>query len=150
MAQGGMETFLILGGVAVGGYLLYQWYTSQQAATAAAATTVVSPQTINVITPAGGGEPSAAQLQTQLNRLTASPADWNAAYASLTGKGIDTLYGFNFNSVYGATGNNTITAAAFLSMAKATGLSPHITLSGIGQLYRGPVYRYPRAMTYRR
>lgn len=144
MADVNPTQILFLGGLAVGGYFLYQWWQSQQAA-ATTATPVLTQSSINVITPAGG-EPSAAQLQTQLNRLTASPADWNTAYTSLTGRSIDVLYGFNFNSVYGATGNNTITAAAFLSMAKATGLSPHITLSGIGNLYRGPVYS---PVTYR-
>lgn len=146
MADVNPMQLLILGGVGVGVYLAYQWWQSQQAATAAAAgTPVLTQSSINVITPAGG-EPSAAQLQTQLNRLTATPADWNTAYTSLTGRPIDVLYGFNFNSVYGATGNSTITAAAFLSMAKATGLSPHVTLSGIGSLYRGPVYS---PVTYR-
>lgn len=146
MAQDFPMELLLVGGVAVGGYFLYQWWQqSQQTTNTLESTPVLTQSSINVITPAGG-EPSAAQLQTQLNRLTASPADWNTAYASLTGRSIDVLYGFNFNSVYGATGNNTITAAAFLSMAKATGLSPHITLSGIGSLYRGPVYS---PVTYR-
>lgn len=145
MAQDFPMEILLLGGVAVGGYFLYQWWTSQQTVNTLQSPTVLTQSSINVITPAGG-EPSAAQLQTQLNRLTASPADWNTAYTSLTGKSIDALYGFDWNSVYGATGNTTITAAAFLSMAKATGLSPHITLSGIGSLYRGPVYA---PVTYR-
>jgi hypothetical protein len=143
-----MKNILWLAGIGVGGYLAYQWWQNQQAATAAASTalpagtTPVMGQQISVITPAGG-EPTATQLENQTNRLTATAADWNAAYTILTGgRGIDTLYGFDFSSVYSGIGAQMITAQTFLTMAKATGLSPHISLSGFGRSY-GPVYRIP-------
>lgn len=137
------NTWVLLGLVGVGGYFLYEKFFKTQtvAVSTAAPGTTAAMQQISVITPAGG-EPTAGQLQDQLNRLTATASDWNAAYTTLTGKSIDTLYGFSFNSVYGSLGNNTITAQAFLSMAKATGLVPHISLTGFGRSY-GPVYRIP-------
>ena len=99
-------------------------------------------QQISVITPAGG-EPTSTQLENQTNRLTATASDWNAAYTTLTGgRGIDTLYGFSFASVYGGIGSQMITPSTFLAMAKATGLSPHISLSGFGRSY-GQVYQMP-------
>jgi hypothetical protein len=135
--------------VGVGGYFLWQWWKSQpqniapSAAAPPAGGTTPTLQQISVITPAGGGEPTAGQLQNQLNRLTATATDWNGAYTTLTGgRSIDSLYGFNFNSVYGSQGNNTITASTFLAMAKATGLTPHISLTGFGRTY-GPVYQQP-------
>lgn len=145
-----MKDWIWLALLGVGAYAVYEYMTGgsifgvtmPSAAPQPAAGTTPTLQQIGVMTPAGGGEPTSAQLQNQLNRLTASPADWNTAYTTLTGRSIDTLYGFNFNAVYGGVGNSTITADAFIAMARATGLTPHITLSGFGKSY-GPVYRTP-------
>lgn len=136
------KNVLTLGVLGVVGYLVYQWWQTQQA-TAAATTPAATPgtsalmsgqQQISVITPTGSGEPTAVQLQNQLNKISAYAADWNNAYTALTGRSIDQLYGFNFNAVYGGLGS-TITAQAFLNMAHATGFSPHINLSGLGRVY---------------
>jgi hypothetical protein len=137
------ENLWIYAAVGVAGYFAYQYIKGKGAALIAlpAPGTTTSLNQISVITPAGG-EPTAGQLQSQINRLNATASEWNSAYTTLTGRSIDTLYGFNFNSVYGGLGQTTITAGAFLSMAKATGLSPHISLSGFGRSY-GPVYRIP-------
>ena len=156
MADSGKE-ILVLGLVGVGAYLLYNWWQGQQTAVAGGTvqapgttqpgqTTTISTAPPSTVTPAPGPpgvpQPTATDLQNILNKTTGSADDWNYAYRQRTGYGIEQVYGFDFDKVYGPVVNGvrstgTITADAFLQAPARFGFQPLSTmkpLSGFGAI----------------
>lgn len=75
-------------------------------------------------------QPSATDLQNNINMTSATADQWNVAYRALMGYGIDQVYNFNFDTVYGAIGANgqratgNMTAQAFLAAPGLHGYQP--------------------------
>lgn len=202
MADSGIKDILILGGVAVGGYLLYNWWINSQAVGPATNTQLPTPgttptmnqaggttsvSTIQTSTPATGSpqqgtsasvptvqQPTPADLQNALGHPGTANADqWNFVYRSIMGAGIDQVFNFNFDGVYGAvTSNGTrssgqMTAIAFLNAPASHGLTvPQVpvgsavsassiqhrtAMSGLGNIanFYSPVLNSFGSMVYR-
>ena len=110
--------------------------------TMTAATQSTSVSTTPTTTPTTGGtttasstptvsQPTAADLQHVINMPLANADQWNYAYEHLMGTGIDTVYGFNFDQVYGAIqgreqirSSGLMTAQTFLNAPATAGFKP--------------------------
>jgi hypothetical protein len=158
-----VKDIVLLALVGVGGYLLYEWWISSQSTVSNVVTPtpgttptqaqtggITSVSTIPTSTPTTGPgaqgtsaamptvqQPTAADLQNALgNAGTATADQWNYEYKALMGAGIDSVFGFNFNTVYGAVGANgqrssgQMTAQAFLNAPASAGYIPPQTVQG--------------------
>lgn len=161
MADSGMKEILMLGAVAVGGYLLYNWYESSQATAVAPApaptpgtTTAMQQgqQTTSVSTAPSSTPQNPTLLQTVANNMTTSlgqqtaTADqWDVAFTRVMGQAIDAKYGINFDQVYGGIVNGvrnngaTMTALMFLQLAAQAVPGGLPGLSSLGAAF----VRYP-------
>jgi hypothetical protein len=167
MADNTVKDILLLGLVAVGGYFLWEWLTAP--AVSATTTTTPTPgttptmvaagaptsvSTVPTTTPTTGGgaqgtsaamptvqQPTAADLQSTCGGNATMNADqWNYCYRQLMGAGIDSVFNFNFNTVYGAVQSNgtrssgQMTASAFLSAPGNSGFVTPQTPQGSSSL----------------
>jgi len=139
------RNLVVVGAVGVGAYLLYEYLKSScgtnpsgmfcsfitpgtTSSTAGGQTSVSTVPTSTVTLP------SATQLQTQLNATMSTADGWNSAFSTLMGFGIDRIYNFSFDQVYGPVPRGQISAQAFLQAPLLFGLSPQ-KLSGLGQAF---------------
>ena len=137
--------------------------------TAASAPTSVSNTPTTTPTTAGsaGGtasatttvqQPTAADLQHVLAMPTANADQWNYAYKQLMGAGIEQVYGFNFDQVYGAVlrdgtrSSGQLTAAGFLNAPNTMGFAAHAVhgMRGLGAIahFYTPIVRSSGSMIY--
>lgn len=105
-------------------------------------------------------QPTAADLQHAINMTLATADQWNYAYHQLMGAGIDQVYAFNFDTVYGAVINGVrssgqMSAQSFLNAPAAGGFKPtshaiHAPLRGLGAIahFYTPVTRSVGSMVY--
>ena len=101
-------------------------------------------------------QPTAADLQHAINMTLANADQWNYAYHQLMGAGIDQVYGFNFDTVYGAVvkgvrSSGQLSAQGFLNAPVVAGFKPTSGVSGglgaIAHFYT-PVTRSSGSMVY--
>lgn len=107
-------------------------------------------------------QPTAADLQHSINMTLANADQWNYGYKQLMGTGIESVYGFNFDAVYGAVQGQTrssgmMTAQAFLNAPGIAGFRPasgvrrtnvrHTGMGAIAHFY-SPVTRSVGSMLY--
>ena len=107
-------------------------------------------------------QPTAADLQHTINMSLATADQWNYGYKQLMGTGIESVYGFNFDTVYGALqaggrrSSGMLTAQAFLSAPTTMGVAHTVTtprpgFHGMGAIahFYTPVVRSSGSMIYR-
>ena len=137
--------------------------------TMAAAQSPTSVSTSPTTTPTTGGsaggtasstpsvqQPTAADLHATINMALATADQWNYGYKQLMGAGIEQVYGFNFDTVYGAVGSNgqrssgQLTAQGFLSAPTIMGFKPTSGVSGLGAIahFYTPIMRSSGSMIY--
>jgi len=163
MPQDG-KMLLLLGGLGVGGYFIYEWLKKPSAPPPPAPAPAPTPgttqtmqqsqQPVSISTappatppptppPPPLPQPSAADLQKALNMTTATADQWNYAYKQVTGYGIEQAYGTDFDSIYGPVGSDgtrpignggLISADAFLHYPGYQGKTLRTSLSGLGLL----------------
>lgn len=88
--------------------------------------------------------------------MTLANADqWNYAYKQLMGAGIEQVYGFSFDKVYGAVINGVrssgnLSAQGFLNAPTTMGFKPTTGVSGLGAIahFYTPVTRSVGSMVY--
>ena len=100
-------------------------------------------------------QPTAADLQAAINMTLATADQWNYAYKQLMGAGIDQVYNFNFDVVYGAIQNGArssgqLSAQGFLNAPTVMGFKPTSGVSGLGAIahFYTPVTRSSGSMLY--
>ena len=102
-------------------------------------------------------QPTAADLQHSINMTLANADQWNTAYKQLMGTGIESVYGFNFDTVYGAISgreqirsSGMMTAQAFLNAPVVAGFKPTSGVSGLGAIahFYTPIQRTVGSMLY--
>lgn len=102
-------------------------------------------------------QPTAADLQHAINKTLANADQWNYGYKQLLGTGIESVYGFNFDQVYGAVqgreqirSSGMMTAQAFLSAPVNAGFKPTAGFSGLGAIahFYTPITRSVGSMLY--
>lgn len=110
-------------------------------------------------------QPTAADLQHSINMTLANADQWNYGYKTLMGTGIESVYGFNFDTVYGAVQGQTrssgmMTAQAFLNAPGIAGFRPasgvrsaavrHTGVGGLGAIahFYTPITRSVGSMLY--
>lgn len=100
-------------------------------------------------------QPTAADLQHAINMTLANADQWNYAYHQLMGAGIDQVYAFNFDTVYGAVVNGVrssgqLSAQGFLNAPVVAGFKPTSGVSGLGAIahFYTPVTRSSGSMLY--
>lgn len=102
-------------------------------------------------------QPSAFDLQNTIKMTLASADQWDYGYRELMGYGIERIYNFNFDKVYGAVVNGKrnngqlISANAFLNAPRLFGYTKTANLSGFGAIarYWGPDFTTVGNMMYR-
>jgi len=148
-----MGNLLTIGLLGVGAYFLYEWFIAPAATTTT--TTSTTPGTTPTQNQTGGqtsvstAPPStptllqsvASNMVQKMAGVTSASADqWNAAFASIFGQGIDSKYNLDFDATYGSPDhrtNTTMSAMDFLQQAAvAKGGLPG--LSGLGAFVRYP------------
>jgi hypothetical protein len=152
MADTMTKDVLMIGAVGVGAYFLYEYF--KNSCTANPSGLLCSFFTPGTTSSTSGGQtsvsqtptstvtlPTAAQLQTAGNATTSSADGWNYIFSQQMGFGIDRIYGFSFDDVYGIVGSaqrsTAITAQAFLQAPILFGKTPQ-TLHGLGAFVRYP------------
>src|SRR5215475_13670113 len=110
MADIGKE-LIVVGAVGVGAYLLYQYLQSSCAANPTGTfcsfiTPGTTSSTQNTPTNVSNTQASTVQLQTAANVTLAGADDWNVFFRQFMGFGIERIYGFSFDDVYGAVGTD--------------------------------------------
>lgn len=100
-------------------------------------------------------QPTAADLQHAINMTLATADQWNYAYHQLMSAGIDQVYGFGFDTVYGAVVNGVrssgqLSAQGFLNAPVAAGFKPTTGVHGLGAIahFYTPVTRSVGSMVY--
>lgn len=100
-------------------------------------------------------QPTAADLQHSINMTLANADQWNYAYHQLMGAGIDQVYNFNFDQVYGAVVNGVrssgqLSAQGFLNAPVVAGFKPTSGVSGLGAIahFYTPITRSSGSMLY--
>lgn len=102
-------------------------------------------------------QPTAGDLQHAINMTLANADQWNYGYKQLMGTGIETVYGFSFDQVYGAVqgreqirSSGMMSAQAFLNAPVAAGFKPTSGVSGLGAIahFYTPVTRSVGSMVY--
>lgn len=103
-------------------------------------------------------QPTAADLAHSINKTLANADQWNYGYKQLMGTGIESVYGFNFDQVYGAVqgreqirSSGMMTAQTFLNAPVNAGFKPVKSgVSGLGAIahFYTPVTRSVGSMLY--
>ena len=116
------------------------------------------PTTTPTTAPVSGptvAQPTAADLQHSINMTLANADQWNYGYKQLMGAGIEQVYGFSFDKVYGAVVNGVrssgnLSAQGFLNAPITMGFKPTTGVSGLGAIahFYTPVTRSVGSMVY--
>ena len=116
-------------------------------------TTPTTTPTTSVSTVVTVQQPTAEDLQNVLKVLVATADQWNSVYRQLMGTGIEQVYGFNFDQVYGSVAadgtrsSGQLTALGFLTAPVVMGFKSSIPGGAIPTAVEVPLhYQFIRAM----